>query len=126
VGGAGGDSAQVLPAAFDGRHRLPRRQGGHVRPLTGRVEKVEGGVAYLTYQGEIAATHRGTKDEGKEGKRCSSAAKLLGGVGVYNLKSGRLLSLTLVFDGRFRNYAPYDQPARFGAVVEWSREPAKR
>ena len=42
------------------------------------------------------------------------------------MKSGKMLSLTLVFDGRFRNYAPYDSPARFGAVVEWAREPAKR
>jgi hypothetical protein len=40
--------------------------------------------------------------------------------------SGRLLSLTLVFDGRFRNYPPYDAPARFGAVVEWARGPAER
>jgi hypothetical protein len=94
--------------------------------LAGRVEKVEDGTAYLAYEGEIAATHRGTKDEGKEGKQCSSAAKLLGGVGVYGVKSGRLQGLTLVFDGRFRNYAPYDSPARFGAVVEWSQEPAKR
>jgi hypothetical protein len=93
--------------------------------LVCRVEKVEAGIAYLTYEGEIAATHRGTKDEGKEGKQCSSVAKILGGVGVYDIKSGKLLALTLVFDGRFCNYAPYDSPARFGAVVEWSREPAK-
>jgi hypothetical protein len=90
--------------------------------LAGRVEKVDGGIAYLTYEGDIAATHRGTKDEGKEGKQCSSAAQLLGGVGTFDVKSGRLLALTLVFDGRFRNYAPYDSPARFGAVVEWSQE----
>ncbi len=94
--------------------------------LAGRVERVEGGTAYLAYEGAIAATHRGTKNEGKEGKECSSAAKLLGGVGAYDMKSGRLLSLTLVFSGRFRNYAPYDEPAPFGAVVEWSEEPARR
>jgi hypothetical protein len=94
--------------------------------LAGRVEKVEGGVAYLAYEGDIAATHRGTKDEGKEGKQCSSAAKILGGVGAFDRKSRRLLWLTLVFDGRFRNYAPYDAPAPFGVVVEWSQEPAKR
>lgn len=88
--------------------------------LAGRVEKVEGGVAYLAYEGEIAATHRGTKSEAREGQQCSSSAKLLGGVGKYDVKSGRLVALTLVFDGRFRNYAPYDAPARFGAVVEWS------
>ncbi len=94
--------------------------------LAGRVEKVEGGVAYLAYEGAIAATHVGTKNEGKEGKRCSGAAKVLGSVGVYDLKSGRLQALTLVFDGQFRNYAPYDAPARFGAVVEWAQEPGKR
>jgi hypothetical protein len=94
--------------------------------LAGQVEKVEGGVAYLAYEGDIAATHVGTKNEGREGQRCSSAAKLLGGVGVFDVKSGRLQALTLVFDGRFRNYAPYDAPARFGAVVEWAQEVAKR
>jgi hypothetical protein len=94
--------------------------------LAGRVEKVEDGIAYLAYEGEIAATHRGTKNEGKEGKECSSAAKLLGGIGTYDVKSGKLLSLTLVYDGRFRNYAPYDSPARFGAIVEWAQEPAQR
>jgi hypothetical protein len=94
--------------------------------LAGRVEKVEGAVAYLAYEGAIAATHRGTKNECKEGKRCSSAAKPLGGVGAYDVMSGRLLALTLAFDGRFRNYAPYDSPARFGAVVEWSQEPGRR
>jgi hypothetical protein len=94
--------------------------------LAGRVERVEGGVAHLAYEGAIAATHVGTKNEGKEGKQCSSSATLLGGVGTYDVASGRLLSLTLVFDGRFRNYAPYDAPARFGAVVEWHQEPKPR
>jgi hypothetical protein len=94
--------------------------------LTGRVAKVEGGVARLTYEGHIAATHRGTEDEGKAGKECSSSAELLGGVGAADAASGRLTSLSLVFDGRFRNYPPYDAPARFGAVVEWARGPAGR
>lgn len=94
--------------------------------LAGRVEKIEGGVAFLNYEGEIAATHVGTKNEGKEGKPCSSRAKLLGGVGRYDMKAGRLLSLTLVYDGQFRNYPPYDHPpARFGAVVEWTHERAR-
>jgi hypothetical protein len=94
--------------------------------LTGQVEKVEDGVAYLSYEGDIAATHLGTKNEGKEGKQCSSSAKLLGGVGACDVKTGRLQSLILVYDGRFRNFAPYDAPARFGAVVEWAQESAKR
>ncbi len=94
--------------------------------LAGRVERVEGGLAYLAYEGAIAATHVGTKDEGQAGKPCSSTAKLLGGVGVYDVKAGRLRALTLVFQGRFRNYAPYDTPVPFGAVVEWSQGPAQR
>jgi hypothetical protein len=94
--------------------------------LAGQVEKVEGGIAYLTYTGSIAGTHIGTRNEGKEGKSCSSAVKLLGGVGTMEVKSGKMLSLTLVFDGNYRNYPPYDQPARFGAVVEWTQEPARR
>lgn len=90
--------------------------------LAGRVRKVEGGVAYLSYEGRIAGTHHGTKDEGKAGKKCSSEAKLIGGVGEYDVKAGKMRTLTLVFDGRWRNYAPYDHPPmRFGAVVEWRR-----
>lgn len=94
--------------------------------LAGRVEKLEGGIAYLSYEGHIAATHQGTKNEARAGQHCSSAAELLGGVGVYDVKASRLLSLTLVFAGQFRNYAPYDSPAPFGAVVEWSDKPMKR
>lgn len=95
--------------------------------LAGWVEKVEGGIAYLSYEGDISATHHGTPNEGKEGKQCSSTAKLLGGVAALEVESGRLLWLTLVFDGHFRNYAPYDDPpSPFGAVVEWVRKPGKR
>jgi hypothetical protein len=42
------------------------------------------------------------------------------------MKSGRLQALTLVYDGQSRNPAPHDRPARFGAVVEWSRGPGER
>jgi hypothetical protein len=94
--------------------------------LSALVEKIDGETAYLSYQGEIAATHEGTKNEAREGQHCSSEAKLLGGVGVYDRKSRQLVALSLVFDGRFRNYAPYDSPAPFGAVVEWSIKPASR
>ena len=90
--------------------------------LVGRVQKVEDGTAHLSYEGDIAATHHGTANEGKAGNKCSAEAELIGGVGAYDVKSGKMLSLTLVFDGRWRNYAPYDDPpVRFGAVVEWRR-----
>ena len=55
-----------------------------------------------------------------KGQPLSSEAKLIGGVGAYDTERGRMLSLTFIFDGRFRNYPPYDNPAsRYGAVVEW-------
>jgi hypothetical protein len=89
--------------------------------LAGKVETVRDGIASLSYEGEIAGTHQGTADEGKAGNKISSEAKLLSGVGSYDLKERKLLSLTLVFDGRARNWAPYDNPpTRFGAVIEWT------
>ena len=92
--------------------------------LAGHVESVEAGIAHLRYEGHIAAVHHGTRDEGKEGNQVSSEATLLGGVGNWDVDSGRLISLTLVYDGRYRNWAPYDDPpGRFGAVVEWSLAP---
>jgi hypothetical protein len=90
--------------------------------LAGRVDSVRDGIAALTYDGEIAGTHLGTADEGKAGNKISSEAKLLSGVGSYDVRARRMRSLTLVFDGRARNWAPYDDPpTRFGAVVEWTR-----
>jgi hypothetical protein len=89
--------------------------------IEGRVQAVDNGVAYLTFQGEIAGKHVGTASEGREGQPLSSEAKLIAGAGSYDTKAGCMLSVTLVFDGRFRNYPPYDNPAsRYGAVVEWT------
>jgi hypothetical protein len=88
--------------------------------IAGKVQAVENGIAYLSFKGNIAGKHVGTASEGREGQPLSSEAKLIGGVGAYDTKEGRMLSLTLVFDGHFRNYPPYDNPpSRYGAVVEW-------
>jgi hypothetical protein len=88
--------------------------------IAGKVQAVENGIARLTFAGEIAGKHVGTASEGRKGQMLSSDAKLIGGAGSYDTKAGRLLSLTFVFDGRFRNYPPYDKPgSRYGAVVQW-------
>ena len=88
--------------------------------LVARVASVREGIAWLVYEGRIAGTHRGTKDEASEGKSLSSALKMVGGAGAYDIQAGQMLSLTWVWDGRFRNFPPYDDPpTRFGAVVEW-------
>jgi hypothetical protein len=88
--------------------------------IAGKVQAVENGIAYLSFDGHIAGKHVGTASEGRKGQPLSSEAKLIGGVGAYDTERGRMFSLTFIFDGRFRNYPPYDNPAsRYGAVVEW-------
>lgn len=94
--------------------------------FTAKVKKVENGFAQITFDGNIAGTHHGSKNEGKAGNKVSGSAKMLGGAGSYDVKAGKMIALTLVFDGLWRNYAPYDDPpARFGAVVEWRQTDAK-
>ena len=91
--------------------------------ITGEVKKVMDGVATLSFSGHLAGTHHGTKNEGKLGNQVSAEAKLLGGVGRYDTKAAKLSALTLVFDGQWRGWAPYDKStSRFGAVVEWRKQ----
>jgi hypothetical protein len=85
--------------------------------LTGKVRSVEDGIAYLDYQGEIAGEHVYAFDPHK-GKKIR-ARMTLTGVGTYDVKAKRLRSLTLVGEGTFRMFAPYDTEQKYGAVVEW-------
>jgi hypothetical protein len=88
--------------------------------LSGTVESVRDGIAHLAFEGHIKGVHHGTENEARKGQECSSEARLLGGVGRYDVRTGSMLSLTLVWEGCFRNYPPYHEPAsRFGAAVEW-------
>jgi hypothetical protein len=90
--------------------------------LTGKVESVQGSMAYLTYTGEIAGAHNTQSNKGL----CHGQAKL-SGVATYDLKSGRMRSLVWVFDGIYRGPPPYDKPARsYTGVVEWRLERAEK
>ncbi len=90
--------------------------------IVGEVRKIVDGVATLSFTGHIAGTHHGTKNEAKLGNQISAEARLLGGVGQYDTKAAQLGALTLVFDGQWRGWAPYDKTtSRFGAVVEWRK-----
>jgi len=82
--------------------------------ITGKVTAIENGMAYLRYEGRIVGSHETQSNRGL----CHGEAKLAG-IGRYDVKSGRMVALTWVFDGVFRNVVPYDQPAKYGAVVEW-------
>jgi hypothetical protein len=92
--------------------------------LVGRVASVREGIACLVYGGRIAGTHRGTKYEASEGKSLSSALKMAGGVGSYDIRTGQMLSLTWVWDGlTWGWYDPSSNdlpaPGPYGAVAEW-------
>jgi hypothetical protein len=87
-----------------------------VKPVrfTGKVQKMKNGVAYLAYEGGITGAHNTQSNKGL----CHGDAKLTG-VARWDVKTKRLLAMTLVFDGVFRNVRPYDQPAKYSGVVEW-------
>jgi hypothetical protein len=87
--------------------------------LVGKAESVQDGIAHLSYAGEMAGSHETQSNRGK----CHGQVKLIG-VGRYDTRAGRLLSLVWVFDGTFVAPPPYDRPARaYSAVVEWSGTP---
>jgi hypothetical protein len=96
---------------------MPRPEEVESVAFTGKVQAIQDGVAYLTYEGRIKGAHETQSNKGK----CHGEATLTG-VGAYDLKAKRMLSLTLVFDGVFRNVKPYDQPANYSGVVEWRFE----
>jgi hypothetical protein len=85
--------------------------------LVGKVVSVKDGVGELRYEGELAGSHETQSNRGK----CHGKASLVG-VGRYDTRTGRLLSLVWVFDGTFIAPPPYDRPARaYSGVVEWRR-----
>jgi hypothetical protein len=95
--------------------------------LAGRVRSVRHGIAYLNFEGDIAGTHLWPREAGPAlaGKSLRSELKLLAGVGAYDVKAGKLFSLTLVFDGRAGDPEKLRTPGpegRYGAVVEWRRD----
>jgi hypothetical protein len=93
--------------------------------ITGRVASVRDGVALLAYRGQIEGDCDGTKSA-RNGLIYSTSVKMIDGIGAFDVKTGQMLSLTMVWDGLlwpFRDPSqPRKAPGRFGAVVEWRRE----
>jgi hypothetical protein len=85
--------------------------------LTGKVVRIRGGVAEMTFSGRFAGYHVGEFDSNK-GKKIR-AEITLGGVGACEVKTGKLLSITLIGEGVYRSFPPNDEPTKYGAVVEW-------
>ncbi len=123
VAGARWEVAEAVGRKF-GRVLGPGDENTMPRPhevtavrLVGKVEAVQDGIATLRYEGELAGAHETQSNRGK----CHGRARLTG-VGRYDTKAGRLLSLVWVFDGTFVAPPPYDRPARaYSGVVEWRR-----
>lgn len=85
--------------------------------FTGRVQAIRDGITYVAYRGQIAGAHNTQSNRGL----CHSQAELVGSA-RFDAKTGQLLALVWVFDGVFRDVAPYDAPKRFSAVAEWRKK----
>ena len=99
---------------------MPRPHEVTSSKLTGRVRVVEDGVAHLVYEGTLAGSHL------NQAKKRTHGETKLTGVGRYDVRAGRMLSFVWVFDGVYKGPPPYDQPASYSGVVEWSRDLPKR
>jgi hypothetical protein len=95
---------------------MPRPHEVTSAKLAGKVVAVEGGVARVEWAGALAGSHR------TQAKKRTHGEVKLTGVGRYDVKSGRLLSLVWVFAGTFRGAVPYDEPRAYSGVVEWARD----
>jgi hypothetical protein len=83
--------------------------------LTGTVQEVEGNIARLAYKGQLSGAHL------NQAKKHTHGEARLTGAGRYDCRERRLLSLIWVFDGVDRGAPPYDQPASYSGVVEWTQ-----
>jgi hypothetical protein len=92
--------------------------------LVGKVRAIREGVAYLSYEGEIAGNF--VVSSGKF--RLNGDQKLVGGVAAYDVPASKLLSLTLVSKGTRWGSAPDQRPGtppsdghyhHHASVVEW-------
>ena len=89
--------------------------------LEGKVERVSKGIAYLRFTGRITGTHIWQFPPNK-GKEINGDVKL-DGVGTCDAGTGKLRSIILIGMGEYRNYPPYDNLLKYGAVVEWKAKP---
>lgn len=87
--------------------------------LTGTVERVAGGVAYLRFEGRMAGEHS-YQFKPHVGSKSRGAVRVHG-VGTADAKDGKLRSLTLLAEGEFRDERVGNQVRKYGGVVEWDR-----
>ncbi len=92
--------------------------------LVGEVHAVADGMATVLYTGHVEATHKNPHDT----KVTNHGKARLRGVGLYDVKKGRLIALALVTEGTFTPYPYEGRKTTFAtaAAVDWKREPKSR
>lgn len=118
---------QFLPVLDNWDKRFYKTDEVTAVHLAGQVRAVRHGIAYVRFEGDIAGAHVWPKESGPNlaGKTLRSELKLLAGVGAYDVAGQKLLSLTLVFNGRAGDSETLRTPGpggRYGAVAEWRRD----
>jgi hypothetical protein len=102
---------------FSDASTMPRANEVTRGSLSGKVVGISGDVAYLNLDGRITGVHTWEFDPNK-GKKIH-AEVTLAGVGSCDRKTGKLLSLLLLGDGRYRNMPPRADVVKYGTAVEW-------
>jgi hypothetical protein len=90
--------------------------------FSGRVLLVRDGVAYVRYEGEIAAEHPyNFEPYVGQGKVTRGWATFVA-MGACDAQTGALLSFTLVADCNFRHVNPGADVLPYAVAVEWRRQ----
>jgi hypothetical protein len=84
--------------------------------MIGSVVEIADGIATITYQGEMAATH---KDPFSKNERFGRGKTRIVGYGKVDARSGRMLSLLLLTDTTYHGFPPYDEPQQIVGLAEW-------
>ncbi|MFQ3650281.1 MAG: hypothetical protein SNJ75_08115 [Gemmataceae bacterium] len=85
--------------------------------FTFRITRLRDGLATVRIDGHLAGIHT-WQFEPNKGKKIRAAVGFLG-VGQVEVRSGRWRTLTLVGEGLYSHFPPYEEPSKYGAVIEW-------
>ena len=89
--------------------------------MAAKVFRVDNGVAVIRYLGQWETLHHRDGDP-KYPIRTSATGE---GVGVYDVKQGKMIALVWVLNGSYRNSPPGAKGQTTAAVIEWSAGSAK-
>jgi hypothetical protein len=106
-----GKLARCLSPSSD-QSTMPRPEEVTALELRGRVRAVVQNEAWIGFIGHIKASHL------YEGKRNRGAAKIRG-LASYNFQTKKMMFVSLVLEGTFRGFPPYDEAIPIAAVAQW-------